>query len=201
MTAVLQFDEASHAYTLDGVRVPSVTQVLRPLYSFIGISPEVLQAKAALGTAVHLACELLDNDDLDEESEDGRAALEPLAGYLAGYKKFKADKKPVVIENETRLFHPVHRFAGTCDRRFEFEGHTWDVDLKSTVAMSPIVGLQTAAYTEMFKANGKTARARRGALQLFPDGKYRLHEFSDPGDFSVFLSLLTVQRFKERHSL
>lgn len=200
MTAVLQFDEQAHAYTLDGVRVPSVTQVLKPLYDFSRVDPAMLQAKAALGTAVHLACELLDNDDLDEESEDGREALAPLAGYLAGYKKFKADKKPAVLENETRLFHPVHRYAGTVDRRFEFEGDVWDVDLKSTVAMSPIVGLQTAAYTEMFKAHGRT-RARRGALQLFPDGKYKLWEFKDPSDFSVFLSLLTVQRFKERHSL
>lgn len=198
--SILQFDQAQHAYTIDGVRVPSVTQVLKPLYDFSRVDPAMLQAKAALGTAVHLACELLDNDDLDEESEDGRAALLPLAGYLAGYKKFKADKKPTVIENETRLFHPVHKFAGTIDRRFEFEGDVWDVDLKSTVAMSPIVGLQTAAYSEMFKANGKP-RARRGALQLFPDGKYKLWEFKDPSDFSVFLSLLTVQRFKERHSL
>ena len=198
---VLQFDQASHTYLLDGVRVPSVTQILKPLYSFVGIPPAVLAAKAALGTAVHRACELLDRDDLDEDSPEGRAALVPLAGYLAGYKKFKAEKKPLVMENETQLFHPVYRYAGTIDRRLGIEGHVWDVDLKSTVAMSPIVGIQTAAYTEMFKAHGRTERARRGALQLFPDGDYKLHEFTDPSDFSVFLSLLTVQRFKERHSL
>lgn len=197
----LQFDEGLHRYTLAGAVIPSVTQVLKPLYNFAGIDPAVLMAKAELGTAVHRACELLDNDDLDEDSEDGRAALEPIAGYLAGYRKFKADKNPAVIENETRLFHPVHRYAGTIDRRFEFEGFIWDVDLKSTVAMSPIVGIQTAAYSEMFKANGYKAKARRSALQLFPDGKYKLWEFKDPGDFAVFLSLLTVQRFKERHSL
>lgn len=201
--AVLQFDEASHTYLLDGVRVPSVTQVLKPLYDFSRIDPAMLQAKAALGTAVHRACELLDNDDLDEESEDGQAALLPIAGYLAGYKKFKAEKKPYVIFNERQLHHPVHRYAGTIDRRYKIEGDVWDVDLKSTVAMSPIVGLQTAAYTEMFKANsiGGNTKARRGALQLFPEGKYKLWEFKDPSDFSVFLSLLTVQRFKERHSL
>jgi hypothetical protein len=201
--SVLQFDEASHTYLIDGVRVPSVTQVLKPLYDFSRVDPIMLQAKAALGTAVHLACELLDNDDLDEESEDGRAALAPLAGYLAGYKKFKAECNPVVIFNERQLHHPVHRYAGTIDRRYSLRGDLWDIDLKSTVSMSPVVGLQTAAYTEMFKANaiGGDTRARRGALQLFPDGKYKLWEFKDPADFSVFLSLLTVQRYKERHSL
>ena len=197
----LQFDEAAHRYLLAGAVLPSVTQVLRPLYDFRGIDPEVLQAKANIGTSVHRAAELLDRDDLDEESDEGRAALAPIAGYLVGYKKFKADKRPVVLENETRLHHPVHRYAGTIDRRYEIDGEVWDVDLKSTVTMSPIVGIQTAAYSEMFKANGYKAKARRGALQLFPDGKYKLWEFSDPGDFAVFLSLLTIQRFKERNAL
>jgi hypothetical protein len=199
----LVFDDATHIYTLDGVRVPSVTQVLKPLYSFDGIPRAVLHAKAALGTSVHRACELLDDDDLDEESEDGRAALEPISGYLAGYKKFMAEKKPVVIFNEQQLYHPTHRYAGTIDRRYALRGELWDIDLKSTVAMSPIVGIQTAAYSEMIKAdslNG-TNTVRRGALQLFPDGDYKLWEFKDPSDFSVFLSLLTIQRFKERHSL
>lgn len=198
--SVLEFQESTHTYTLDGVRVPSVTQILKPMYSFYGVPDEVLQAKAELGTNVHRACELLDNDDLDEDSEEGLAALEPIAGYLAGYKKFKADKKPVVIANEQRLYHPLHKYAGTIDRRLAFGGSIWDVDLKSTVAMSPLVGVQTAAYSAMFLTVDKTP-ARRGALQLFPDGNYKLHEFTDPTDFSVFLSLLTIQRFKERHKL
>jgi hypothetical protein len=199
--AALLFDDAAHRYTIDGAMVPSVTQVLKPLYDFSMVRAELLAAKAALGTAIHRACELLDNDDLDEESDAGRAALAPLAGYLAAYKTFLADEKPEILHNEQRMYHPVHRYAGTTDRRYLIGGQVWDVDLKSTVSMSPVVGIQVAAYSELFKANGDTARARRGALQLFPNGKYYFNEFKDPGDFAVFLSLLTVQRFKERHSL
>lgn len=197
----LLFDESTHRYTLDGSVIPSVTQVLKPLYNFDGIPREVLTAKAALGTAIHRACELLDNDDLDEESEAGKAALVPITGYLNGYKKFKSDRRLLVVANEQRLFHPVHRYAGTIDRCYAMSGDLWDVDLKSTVSMSPIVGLQTAAYSEMFRANGRKLPARRGALQLFPDGNYKLHEFHDASDFPTFISMLTVHRFKERHSL
>lgn len=197
----LLFDEANHRYTVDGEVLPSVTQILKPLYSFNGIPEHVLQAKAALGTAVHRACELLDNDDLDQETDEGKAGLEPIAGYLAGYVKFKAEVRPVVLENETRLHHPLHRYAGTIDRRYTINRDLWDIDLKSTVAMSPLVGLQTAAYSELFKANGDRRRPRRGALQLFPDGKYKLWEFKDPSDLAVFLSLLNVYRFKERHQI
>lgn len=199
--AHLAFDEATHTYSFGGVRVPSVTQILEPLYDFSRINRAVLTAKAELGTATHRACELLDNDDLDEESPEGRAALQHIAGYLDGYKLFKQRANPVVLANEQRLYHPVHRYAGTIDRSYEIDGEIWDVDIKTTASMSPIVGLQTAAYTEMFRANGRETPARRGALQLFPDGKYKLHEFADPSDLSVFLSLMTVQRFTERHAL
>lgn len=198
---MFEFDEPTHVYRLNGVVIPSVTTILRPLYDFRMIDPAILHAKAALGTAVHRACELLDNDDLDQETDEGKAGLAPIAGYLAGYVKFKAEVRPVVLENESRLFHPVHRYAGTIDRRYTINRDLWDVDLKSTVAMSPVVGLQTAAYSELFKANGDRRRPRRGALQLFPDGKYKLWEFKDPSDIAVFLSLLNVYRFKERHSL
>lgn len=198
---MFKFDAATHTYTLAGAVLPSVTQILKPLYSFYRVPQEVLDAKAALGTAVHRACELLDNDDLDQETDEGKAGLEPIAGYLQGYVKFKAEMQPIVLENERQLYHPGHLYAGTIDRRYSIKADLWDIDLKSTVAMSPIVGLQTAAYSEMFKANGARSRARRGALQLFPDGKYKLHEFKDPSDFAVFLSLLNVLRFKERHSL
>ena len=33
------------------------------------------------------------------------------------------------------------------------------------------------------------------------DGSYRLEEFSDPTDWSVFLSVMTVEAFKKRHKL
>ena len=200
--AELMFDEAAHRYTLAGGVLPSVTQILKPLYDFNGINPAMLQAKALLGQNVHRACELLDRDDLDEETDAGRAALAPIAGYLSGYKAFKTDMKPVIVENETRLFHPAHMYAGQLDRRYKIVGQVWDIDLKSTVAMSPIVALQTAAYTELLKvARSYCGKVRRGALQLFPNGKYKLHEFADPSDFTVFLSLLNIHRFKERNAL
>lgn len=193
------FDAQEHRYTLDGVVIPSVTQVLEPLYDFAGIPAGVLERKAQLGTDVHLACELLDRDDLDEETEEGRAALAPIAGYIEAYKKFLARTRPKVVENETRLYHPLHLYAGTIDRRYAIDGELWDVDLKTTSVISPIVGPQTAAYSAMLQAHGRPAPRRRAALQLQPSGEFRLVEFKDPGDFAVFLSMLTVHRFKERN--
>lgn len=193
------FSAPEHRYMLDGVTLPSVTQVLEPLYDFAGIPADVLERKKLIGTDVHLACELLDRNDLDEDSAEGRAALAPIAGYVAAYKRFLAQVAPRVVENETPLYHPLHLYAGTMDRRYEIRGELWDVDLKTTNVISPIVGPQTAAYSAMLQAHGRPAPRRRAALQLLPDGDFRLTEFNDPQDFAVFLSMLTVHRFKERH--
>jgi hypothetical protein len=193
------FDPVAHRYTLDGAPLPSVTQVLAPLYDFAGIPSAVLENKRLLGGDVHLACELLDRNDLDDESDEGREALVPIAGYVDAYKRFLAQTEAQVVENETRLWHPVHLYAGTIDRRYRIDGQLWDVDLKTTAVISPIVGPQTAAYSSMLQAHGHPAPQRRAALQLLPSGDFRLVEFKDPQDFAVFLSMLTVHRFQERN--
>ena len=55
----LEYVDESHLYVVDGILVPSVTQILK--YKFGGmyakISPSVLQNAADLGTAVHEAIE------------------------------------------------------------------------------------------------------------------------------------------------
>lgn len=80
---MLEFDSSSHTYRVGGVVVPSVTQILSPLVDFSMVTPDVLAAKAAIGTAVHLACELYDMDDLIEYD------LDPvLVPYFEGWKKF-----------------------------------------------------------------------------------------------------------------
>lgn len=197
----LDFDDAGHAYRLGGVVLPSVTQVLKVLPSpYMAVSREKLDEKAALGTDVHLACELLDRDDLDE-SDEGLALMAHCAPYLDAYRRFKRDTNAEVLLNEQRLYHPKHRYAGTLDRRFRIGGQVWDVDLKTTVALSPAVGVQVAAYSAMLEAHGWPAPDCRGALQLKKDGTYRLQPYSDRTDFLVFLNLLSIHHFIQRHKL
>ena len=52
---MLNFDPITHVYTLDGVRIPSVTQVLEAagLIDFGGIPDKVLKAAAQRGTDTH----------------------------------------------------------------------------------------------------------------------------------------------------
>ena len=64
MSAV-DFDPATHTYTSEGRRVPSVTQCIDRLNDYSMVPADLLERKRELGTAVHQATALYDQDDLD----------------------------------------------------------------------------------------------------------------------------------------
>jgi hypothetical protein len=193
---MVTFEPEKHEYAIDGVRVPSVTQVLKDCYDFSRVAPDVLQAKAELGTAVHLACELDDAGDLVEESV--HAQVRP---YLDAYRLFKQHKCTHVVATEQIVHHPLHRYAGKLDLITEFDGARWLVDWKTPLSINPAVGLQTAAYVNALPKGwlGYDGPYKRAALQLKNDGTYKLHEFAEPNDWPVFLAKLTSYRWNERN--
>lgn len=194
--SLLTFDEARHEYRVGGVVVPSVTQILRPIRpDFSAISPEVLERKRALGTAVHLACELDDDGELDDETLDD--ALQP---YVAAWRKFKAEQRVEIIFNEKKLHHPRLMYAGTLDRVVEFpDGEMWLLDLKTSTDPHPSYGVQTAAYAELLEANElmRGITPKRGTLHLDDDGRYRLRPNNNPNDVACFRALLSIHQWKE----
>lgn len=190
---MLTFDESRHEYKWDGVRVPSVTQILAPLIDYSMVPPDVLERGRQLGSAVHRMTELHDQDDLDEDS------LDPvMIPYLEAWKKFRSETgfEPVTIEN--KMYHPKHRYCGTSDRTGIVKGKLAVVDIKKMLALGPVIGVQLAAYQSMHIEAG-LAVTNRYALGLRADGTYRLEPYTAPNDFAVFLSLLTVHNWKARH--
>jgi hypothetical protein len=197
---MFRFEPNEHRYFLGEDELPSVTTVLRPLYDFSMIDPEVLERKRQIGEAVHKAVELSLAGDLDESS------IDPVwAGYFAGWKQFVADTGVTdadIGEAEQPMFHPVYRFAGTPDMTIHLNRKWGVLDLKTTATLEPPVALQTAAYRELLNVNTDRSQHKletRYALQLRENGTYRLEEYKDKGDWSVFLSLLTVANWKRKH--
>lgn len=188
---MLLFDAASHTYTLDGKVVPGVTSILKPLIDLSGIPKDVLEAKRQLGTDVHLACQLLNDQDLDEES------IEPqVRGYLTAYQRFLVESGAKVMASEMRVHEPAVNFAGTLDLILHYRGVGWVVDIKSSIATPISTGPQTAAYLRAVHAHDATI-GHRAALRLRPDGKYRFDPLQNPNDWSAFVACLTIHRFKE----
>lgn len=199
---MLTFDEAAHRYEWNGKVVPSVTQLLAPLSDFSRIDPAVLENARQQGVAVHKLVELDTQGDLDLAS-----LPEWMIGYHGAWAKFCADTGFVAIGSEQRVYDRAFGYAGTLDLvgTMHKGKHAPDraiVDVKRSFLAGPSIGLQTAAYLNAWNVEHPKQKAKyRFALQLRADGSYRLQPFEDPADFGVFLSLLTLHKYKARNGL
>lgn len=189
----LTFDRPAHRYAIDGVYVPSVTQVLeaeRLLY-FGGASNESMEYARSLGTAVHSATELDDAGDLDEDS-----LADVAVPYLSAWRRFRAETGFVPSAIEQRVFHAAYRYAGTLDRLGSLpRAGAVIVDIK-TGQPQRATGYQLAAYAACLPIAEQ--RRKRFGVYLRPDGTYSLTEYKDRGDLSVFLAALTLYNVRRK---
>lgn len=192
---MLTFDEAEHRYELDGKAVVSVTTVLKPLTDYGFIDPIVLELARQKGVAVHKTIELEVAGDLDEAT-----LPEWLVPHLAAWRRFVADTGFEPVASEIRMAHPAMRYAGTADLIGRVGKETWLVDLKRSLYAGRVIGLQTAGYARLWASdpasNERKKINRRFALVLRDDTTYRLTEFKDPQDDSVFLAALAMWKWQ-----
>src|SRR5690606_30677627 len=143
-----------------------------------------------------LACELYDQDDLDMASLD-----EVIVPYLEAWIKFKKEAGFIVSSIEQQMVHPIHRYAGTIDR-IGYMGlidKQAVLDIKCVAKLSPVTGLQTAAYKQLIEQAGQQELARY-SLRLRPNGQYELQRYDEPDDIRTFLSLLNIFYWRQRHA-
>lgn len=167
---MLTFDEATHTYTLCGIRLPSVTEITRfCVYDYKSDRPWLAEAAARRGTAVHEACALIDYGEEPEETPE-------IAGYLKAYRRFLADYKP-----EWKLIeHPIGSillgYAGTLDRFGTIDGAPAILDIKTGQLHDAALSAQLTAYAELRQTETFLLPPEPAlyALKLSNDGTYIL---------------------------
>lgn len=156
------FDEATHAYTLGGIKLPSVTQIIKPLYDFSAVDPAMLKRAGEFGTAVHKTIELYIFDNLDEDELDDN-----LYNPLLAFKSWQSDNYDIDLTSaivETYGYHAKLKYAGTPD----IETESMVIDLKSRPVNMLTDPIQLAAYDHM---TGSGSRERY-VLELKQDASY-----------------------------
>ena len=200
----LAFDAATHAYTLDDVRVPSVTGILRAsnLIRFDTVPPSILEAARVRGTVVHQAIHYYNEHDLDV----GQFCREfpDYAPYLHAWITFTTERRFVPHLNEYRVASRRHAVAGTIDCLGVLDHHGALVDFATGHPADVAKDLQTAAYHglahEWAETDGVLADflsryvIRRYAIALRRDGTFAVHAYADPTDWRAFLTLVEAQR-------
>ena len=190
------FNATKHEYLIDGIRPPSVTDILQE-GGFIDLSnvrPDVLEAARLFGNAIHKMAELWDKGTLEMLTLDPQ-----LLPYLEGLKKFEKDYDLSFDpdEIEQHLFSKVWRFAGTPDRFKKSRGLL--IDFKSGI-MQPATKLQTAGYDVLIEENLRIKIKERMGVQLLP-GDYKVYPYKDRTDKIVFLGAVNGYYFKQKHNL
>ena len=190
----LIFDEENHIYTLDGVRVPSVTQILQGagLVSFNAVNPDILERAQKFGSASHLACALDDKNQLDMKSLD--PALLP---YLENWRQFKKDFGITEFaEIEKQVFSKRYQYAGCLDRLWE----NTLIEIKTSTSIPITTGLQLIGYQTAYREMTKIRIKRRLCVQLL-EGTYKLQEYKDKTDKTAFLSCVNLYHWKRINNI
>lgn len=188
LAPALEFDAATHRYSVLGRPLISVTQALTEA-GFID-TRWFTEESAQRGTFVHQAILLHHEGDLDEDD------LDPvLVPYYRAYRQFLADSGFVVQGCEERLFDEVAGYAGTLDLRGQFPTDTIGtnlIDVKSG-AIPNHVGRQVAGYKRLLRS---LVPVSRWCLNVRADATYRLEPLRNRNDERVFLAAVTVAQAK-----
>ena len=119
----LEFAEDSHIYLLDGIIVPSVTQVIGRPKEYANVSDSVLTKAAERGTAVHKSIE-----NYCKGQDDGTEAV-------WDYKRLEKRHKIKPIHNEIPVIID-ERIAGRVDMVAEIDGEPAVADIKTTSTLN-----------------------------------------------------------------
>lgn len=191
----LEFDEEKHLYTLDGVELPSVTEICRFLSydTAVNAKPWLRDAAADRGTRVHAWCMLYDYGERDLFD-----CIEPdEIGYVKAYLSFLRDYKPEWELIEHSMGDRLAGYAGTLDRFGLVDGKKAIVDLKTTSVLRKVpLAAQLAGYKELlYDTRLEVAEAVYG-LHLQKDGCYQLVQVA--ADYEAFEACLVLHNKLKR---
>lgn len=191
---MLKFYDEGHIYELDGIIIPSVSEILRFLSRemYDDINKFVLDHAAERGTAVHSATQQID--------ETGECDIEPsYAGYVESYVRFLREHDVCWDLIERPLADACRGYAGTLDRRGWVDGKYCTVDLKTNgVVKKTLVKAQLNGYEGLCIANGLMPSEQLKCLQLASDGRYRFYDVAkDATEFDCCLNL--HKALKKKH--
>jgi hypothetical protein len=209
--STLLFEEASHTYTLDGMVVPSVTQILGgwiktriagqdykvDTSTGFAIPAWMMAEKADFGTALHEASRLIMTGRELDFSTLHDDLVKPINALIQTIEEYKI--KPITVEEPMVAKHLGLLFAGTPDLICTVYGKTYLIDLKSGAA--GYAGPQTAAYRHLWqRQDGNKSRViRRAILQLSQDKeKWKLKAMNNHDDWPYFKAMLQAHYLKRK---
>lgn len=184
----IKFTEETHEYTLNGKRLPSVTEIMKFITDrkYETVTEKILDVAKEKGTQVHLACEVYNKTGYIGIDKEYKGYLD---AYIKWIKENNIDREK--IESEVITYNAILSYAGTVDMIYDKKTV---IDIKTCQDLDEkTTSVQTSAYIEALKLHGYDHIKEAYILWLSKDGKYKYVKLENK--FNVFLSCLTLYNF------
>lgn len=129
---ILEFDDGTHTYYVNGVKVPSITQILKLKFNtkYEDIDPEILKKAGERGTMIHALIEVYEKLGIEDKTNK-------YIEHLDNYKKLKKAYFFECLENEIPIILKYKDFvcAGRLDLVLKEIDDIGLGDIKTTYAL------------------------------------------------------------------
>ena len=190
----IEFNEKDHIYTKNGIVLPSVTQIMQPLYEQVYGKADMNASDngKSKGKEIHRA--------IDDYCEFGMIDIsEEYKPYLENFIRYIDEHQYEIVASEVMLYHPVYNYAGTIDIIVtDKKGEYGMIDNKTGDLQAKLHAVQLQAYTDMWSANKMPEIAFKVALGLSDKG-YKEHRYDkyDTKAKSVFDACYKIYKYRK----
>lgn len=184
----IEFIEAEHKYIVDGVERPSVTTIIHDCIP--SNSKWMKQCHSDRGTAVHLACQYLEEGTLDWNSLDPS-----ILPYVRGWERFLVETGAKSLFMEHLVYNTKLYYAGTLDRVMDIGGKTGVLDIKTGAFLT--ADIQTAGYDLALP----TPYKNRWVVKLEQNGSYKLIPYTREADYQDWEGIVRTYYYKKRRNI
>lgn len=137
MASMIEFLEEPHLYLIDGILVPSVTQILELIFpdKYKNINQSILNKKAIFGTEGHSIIEHLNVSNLEKAKEEvSNIQNKDLQICIREYLRLVSKFEIVPVEQEQRVSYK-YLYCGTLDMTGYVLGKHSLLDIKFTAEL------------------------------------------------------------------
>lgn len=184
--SVVRFSAADHSYTVDGERIPSITQMLQ-IAGWID-DRWYTEESSKRGTQVHKL-----TADYDLGALDVVSCVSPYRGYLLSHVAAMGVIMPEILAVEELGVSP-YGFGGRPDREVRAWGLLSVLEGKSGTP-EKAHGIQTALQAILVAPKHRLPAEAIGRLCLYwrADGKFKLEEHRSSADFAEAYRIIGAQ--------
>lgn len=196
----LSFDAEKHEYKIDGLTIPSYSQVAQDLglVDYSCVRKEDLEYKQAVGRAVHLAIFYHNKNILKMDSLEGDVAL-----YFQSWFKFVELYQPTILTeySENPICSFQWKYGVMPDLVVAVKGGITVIEIKCVSTMNPVTALQTAAQKIALEENYKLKIKQRWGLKLIPGSTPKLTTYTKLSDETTWKSAVNTWAWKKEKGL